>query len=414
LHFAIGDLTALLIELGPWLVLVMTLTETALFIGLLLPAEATVLLAAFLAEEGVFSLEAIAAATVAGAFLGDQIGYVLGRTNKLHIGRRSRRASALRVQYQSVVTDLFRRHSAAAVTVGRFISFVRTLMPWFAGVSRIPYRRFVFYDLLGVMGWSAASVTVGFLVGESWHLVAGWFGTVSAAILVFLLIGGWLLVRRIRRQRRAEWAGAGTQSVLRVGLTGNIASGKSAVADVWASLGAAIIDADVLARQAVEPGTAALEQIVRRFGSGIVQDDGRLDRDALRRRVFRDAIARRDLEGILHPEIGRLREREEARAKDAGADVVVNVVPLLFEVGLNEAMDIVVLVDAPASVRADRLMQHRGLDPDEVRAMMDAQMPAAEKRDRADIVIDNDGTLDDLERKAKEVWEKLGAGRRSA
>lgn len=414
MHFAIGDLTTLLIELGPWLVLAMTLTETALFIGLLLPAEATVLLAAFLAEEGVFSLEAIAAATVVGAFLGDQIGYVLGRTNKLHIGRRSRRASALRVQYQSVVTDLFRRHSAAAVTVGRFISFVRTLMPWFAGVSRIPYRRFVFYDLLGVLGWSAASVSVGFLVGESWHLVAGWFGTVSAAILVLLLIGAWLLVRRIRRQRRAESPETGTQSILRVGLTGNVAGGKSAVADVWARLGAVIIDADVLARQAVEPGTEALEQIVRRFGSGVLQDDGRLDRDALRRRVFRDDIARRDLEGILHPEIGRLREREEARAKDAGADIVVNVVPLLFEVGLNEAMDVVVLVDAPAAVRADRLMQLRGLDPDDAWAMIDAQMPAAEKRDRADIVIDNDGTLDDLERKAKEAWEKLEARRRPA
>ncbi|MEJ2679471.1 MAG: dephospho-CoA kinase [Gemmatimonadota bacterium] len=414
MHFAIGDLTTLLIKLGPWLVLAMTLTETALFIGLLLPAEATVLLAAFLAEEGVFSLEAIAAATVAGAFLGDQIGYILGRTNKLHIGRRSRRASALRVQYQSVVTDLFRRHSAAAVTVGRFISFVRTLMPWFAGVSRIPYRRFVFYDLLGVLGWSAASVTVGFLVGESWHLVAGWFGTVSGAILVLLLIGAWLLVRRVRRQRRAELAGAGTRSVLRVGLTGNIASGKSAVADVWAGLGAAIVDADVLARQVVEPGTGALEQVVRRFGSGILQADGRLDRDALRQRVFHDDVARRDLEGILHPEIGRLREREEARAKDAGADIVVNVVPLLFEVGLNEAMDVVVFVDAPAAVRADRLVQRRGLSPDEARAMIDAQMPAADKRGRADIVIDNNGTLDDLERKAKEVWEKLAAGRRSA
>lgn len=407
MHLVFDDLTTLLITLGPWLVLAMTLAETALFVGLLLPAEATVLLAAFLAEEGVFSLESIAAATVAGAFLGDQIGYVLGRTNRLHIGRRSRRASALRVQYQGAVTDLFRRHSATAVTIGRFISFVRTLMPWFAGVSRIPYRRFVLYDLLGVLGWSAASVSLGFLVGESWHLVAGWFGTVSAAILVLLLIGVWLLVRRVRRQRRTEQAARAPEGLVRVGLTGNIASGKSAVADVWAGLGATIIDADVLARRAVEPGTDALARIVDRFGDDVLQADGQLDRAALRRRVFADEAARRDLEGILHPEIARLRADEETHGRAAGAAVIVNVVPLLFEVGLDEAMDVVVLVDAPESVRAERLMEHRGLSPEEARAMIDAQMPAATKRNRADIVIDNDGTLDELERKAAEVWERL-------
>ncbi|MEJ2215798.1 MAG: dephospho-CoA kinase [Gemmatimonadota bacterium] len=414
MHLAFNELTTLLIRLGPWLVLAMTLTETALFIGLLLPAEATVLLAAFLAEEGVFSLEEIAVATVAGAFIGDQIGYVLGRTNRLYIGRRSRRASALRIQYQSVVTDLFRRHSAAAVTVGRFISFVRTLMPWVAGVTRIPYRRFVFYDLLGVLGWSTASVALGFLVGESWHLVAGWFGTVSAAILVLLVVGGWLLVRRVRRQRRTEQENTPGQSGLRVGLTGNIASGKSAVADVWARLGAVIIDADVLARRAVEPGTVALARIADRFGPDILRPDGRLDRDALRRRVFADEAARRDLEDILHPEIARLRADEEAAARAAGADVVVNVVPLLFEVGLDEAMDVVVLVDAPVAVRTDRLVQDRGLAPEEARGMIEAQEPAAAKRARAHIVIDNDGTLEELERKAKEAWESLKARTPSA
>jgi len=413
LHIVFEDLTTLLITLGPWLVLAMTMAETALFVGLLLPAEATVLLAAFLAEEGLFSLESIAAATVFGAFIGDQIGYVLGRTNRLHIGRRSRRASALRVQYQGAVTDLFRRHSAAAVTVGRFISFVRTLMPWFAGVSRIPYRRFVLYDLVGVLGWSAASITLGYLVGESWHLVAGWFGTVSAAILGLLLIGVAFLVLRARRQRRAGSADTGRKAMLRVGLTGNIASGKSAVADAWARLGATIIDADVLARRAVEPGTEALARIAERFGPEILCD-GQLDRDALRRRVFQDEPARRALEAILHPEIARLRAEEEARAGAAGADVVVNVVPLLFEVNLADAMDVVVLVDAPVSVRADRLVQHRGLSPDEARAMIEAQMPAAGKRERADLIIDNDGTLDELERKAKEAWQTLKARRPSA
>jgi len=410
LHFALDDLTALLVALGPWLVLAMTFAETAFFVGLLLPAEATVLLAAFLAEEGVFSIQAIALATVAGAFLGDQFGYVLGRTNRLRLGRSTGRAGALRRQYQGAVTDLFRRHSAAAVTVGRFISFVRTLMPWFAGVSRVPYRRFVLYDALGVLGWSAASVTVGFLVGESWHLVAGWLGTVSGAILVILLVGSWLLVRRMRRLRWTE----PEPGMLRVGLTGNIAAGKSAVADAWARHGAVLIDADVLARRAVASGTETLARVVERFGPDVLQPDGHLDRAAVRRLVFDNDAARRQLEGILHPEIARLRAVEEEAARAAGARIVVNVVPLLFEVGLDAAMDVVVLVDAPADVRAGRLVRDRGLSPEEARAMIDAQMPAASKRERADIVIDNDGTRDELDRKATDAWKKLEAARPSA
>jgi dephospho-CoA kinase len=195
--------------------------------------------------------------------------------------------------------------------------------------------------------------------------------------------------------------------MFRVGLTGNIASGKSTVARVWARLGAAIIDADVLARRAVEPGMPAFRRIVETFGPDVLAADGRLDRAALRRIVFRDPAARARLEAIVHPEVARLREEEEAALAARGAEIVVHDVPLLFEVGLEDAFDVVVLVDAPEAIRLERLVRDRGLDEAEARRMIDAQMPAAEKRGRADYIIDNDGTLQDLESRATETWRKI-------
>jgi dephospho-CoA kinase len=195
--------------------------------------------------------------------------------------------------------------------------------------------------------------------------------------------------------------------MFRVGLTGNIASGKSTVARVWARLGAAIIDADVLARRAVEPGMPAFRRIVETFGPDVLAADGRLDRAALRRIVFRDPAARARLEAIVHPEVARLREEEEAALAARGAEIVVHDVPLLFEVGLEDAFDVVVLVDAPEAIRLERLVRDRGLDEAEARHMIDAQMPAAEKRGRADYIIDNDGTLQDLESRATETWRKI-------
>jgi dephospho-CoA kinase len=123
--------------------------------------------------------------------------------------------------------------------------------------------------------------------------------------------------------------------VYRVGLTGNIASGKSTVADEWVRLGVALIDADELARAAVEPGTAGLAHVRAEFGDAVIADDGSLDRAALRHVVFSDQEKRGRLEGILHPEIARLRDGMEAALRDAGRDIVVHVIPLLFEVGLH-------------------------------------------------------------------------------
>lgn len=197
--------------------------------------------------------------------------------------------------------------------------------------------------------------------------------------------------------------------MLRVALTGNIASGKSAVARVWQEQGAAVIDADELAREAVGPGTPALARISARFGSDVLRADGSLDRAALRRLVFADTARRAALEAIVHPEIRRLRDAREARLAGLGTRIVVNVIPLLFETGMQHEFDEVVLVDAPEEVRRARLVELRGLDDGEARAMMEAQMPASAKRAGASIVIENDGTREALEQRAREVWLHLQA-----
>lgn len=194
----------------------------------------------------------------------------------------------------------------------------------------------------------------------------------------------------------------------RVGLTGNIASGKSAVADEWGRLGAYIIDADLLARKAVEPGSDALRRIEERFGSDVLVN-GALDRAALGRIVFGDSARRRELEAIVHPEVERLRAEEEVLAAERGHSIIVHVIPLLFETGLDSRVDAVVLVDADERVRLERLMTRRALSDRDAQAMIDAQQPAPEKRARADHVIDNNGTLEDLAERAREVWSQIVA-----
>ena len=195
--------------------------------------------------------------------------------------------------------------------------------------------------------------------------------------------------------------------MLRVGLTGNIASGKSTVSRVWARLGAHVIDADELARRAVEPGSPGLARLVEEFGPGILDDDGRLDRGAMRRLVFRDPEARRRLEAGVHPEVARLRAEAEAALAEAGVDVVVNEIPLLFEVGLESSFDIVVLVEADVATRLERLMRTRGLDRAEALRMIEAQMPSEMKRAGADYIIRNDGTVAELEAEAERVWREI-------
>lgn len=198
-------------------------------------------------------------------------------------------------------------------------------------------------------------------------------------------------------------------AMLNVALTGNIASGKSEVADVWRRAGARIIDADVLARRAVEPGSDALRQIVERWGPGMLQPSGELDRAALRDIVFRDTGEREALERIVHPVVARLRAAEIARAVEAGDRIVVSDIPLLFETGMEGNFDFVVLVDAPESERIRRLVDLRGLDRNEALRMVAAQLPAAVKRMKADIIIENDQSLEALRSQAATIWRELQA-----
>jgi dephospho-CoA kinase len=194
-----------------------------------------------------------------------------------------------------------------------------------------------------------------------------------------------------------------------VGLTGNIAAGKSEVARRLAARGATIIDADQLAREAVAVGSPTLAAIVKRWGPTAVTADGTLDRAELRRIIFANEAERGALEAIVHPEVARLRARDVEKARAAGATVVICDIPLLFEAGLEGTVDAIILVDAPAAVRRERLIKRRGLPPAEADAMLAAQWPSERKRERATWIIDNDGALSALDARVDAIWSELAA-----
>ncbi|UBQ01161.1 dephospho-CoA kinase [Curtobacterium sp. TXMA1] len=195
-----------------------------------------------------------------------------------------------------------------------------------------------------------------------------------------------------------------------IGLTGGIAAGKSTVSRRWAEHGAVVVDADQLARQAVAPGSPGLARVAERFGTGVLAPDGSLDRPALGSIVFADAAARKDLEAITHPEVWRLAQQafDRAEAADPGA-VVVYDVPLLAEARDSRPIrfDAVVVVDAPAAQRVERLVAHRGLPRDEAERRVAAQASDAERLALADHVVDATGSLADTLRSADEVWERI-------
>jgi dephospho-CoA kinase len=194
-----------------------------------------------------------------------------------------------------------------------------------------------------------------------------------------------------------------------IGLTGNIASGKTAVADRFARRGATIIDADVLAREAVTKGSAALESIVKKWGRGVLDADGNLDRASLRHIVFENQADLDELNEIVHPEIRRLRANEIDGARRRGDKVVVCVVPLLFERHLAGEFDTIVLVDAPRTLRLERIVRDRGIDEAEAMKMIASQMPADLKRAGSDYVIENAGSLDELEAEVDRVWDAINS-----
>ena len=197
--------------------------------------------------------------------------------------------------------------------------------------------------------------------------------------------------------------------MLLVALTGNIASGKSSVASMFASRGATLIDADVLARLAVRVGTPGYDAIVRRWGNSVLSADGVLDRGALRGIVFEQPEELRALNAIVHPVVERMRSELLASSRARGDRLVICDIPLLFENNLADGFDRIVLVDAPRPLRLERLVRDRGLRETEAMAMIAQQMPADLKRARADFVIDNDGSRDALAQRVDEVWRALSA-----
>jgi dephospho-CoA kinase len=202
--------------------------------------------------------------------------------------------------------------------------------------------------------------------------------------------------------------------MLLVGLTGNIASGKSTVTHLLAERGAIVIDADILARRAVEPGTPALRAIVERWGERMLLPDGSLDRAALRELVFQHPEELEALNGIVHPEVARLRAEELASARARGDRQVVCDIPHHFQRHQTDEIEFLVQVDAPRSIRLERLVNYRGLTHEEAMHMIAAQMPAQLKRARADFVIENDADLPSLARQVDELWAVLASAAASS
>lgn len=193
--------------------------------------------------------------------------------------------------------------------------------------------------------------------------------------------------------------------MITVGLTGGIGSGKSEVARRLAARGAVVIDADVLAREALAPGTDGLAKVVAQFGDAVLAPDGSLDRPGLGRIVFADPQRLAALNAIVHPYVGR-RSQELIAAAPADA-VVVYDVPLLVENDLAPSYDVVVVVDVPPETQLARLTQQRGMTEADARARMSAQAAREQRRSVADVVIDNDGDLKSLDAQVAQLWVEL-------
>jgi dephospho-CoA kinase len=193
--------------------------------------------------------------------------------------------------------------------------------------------------------------------------------------------------------------------VLRVGLTGGIGAGKSEVSKHLAAQGAVIIDADLIAREVVAAGTDGLAAVIEAFGPEVLGADGALDRVRLGDIVFSDQQKLTSLNSIVHPRVGaRMRELEEAAGPGS---VVVHDVPLIAENGLASAYDLVVVVDVPPRIQLDRLVRLRGMSREQAQARMSAQASREQRLSIADIVVDNSGSLAELDRQAGELWSEL-------
>ena len=193
-----------------------------------------------------------------------------------------------------------------------------------------------------------------------------------------------------------------------LGITGSIASGKSLVAELLHKRGAAVLSADQLAREVVEPGSPVLDSLVLQFGEEILTRAGELDRENLGRLVFADEDARQRLNALLHPAIAELSERRLFELVKSGAALIVYEAPLLYEAGAEKRVDKVVVVTVDPEVQLQRIVARDQLDESAARLRVAAQMPQEEKVARADYVIDNSGSITDLEKEVVRLWHELG------
>ena len=195
--------------------------------------------------------------------------------------------------------------------------------------------------------------------------------------------------------------------MLSVGLTGGIGSGKSAVTRALAARGAAVVDADVVAREVVAPGTPGLAAVVEAFGEQVLRADGSLDREALGKRVFSDPEQLARLNAIVHPRVGERTAQLMAEAEASGARILVHDVPLLVENGLAGLYDVVVVVAASPATQLERLVGLRGMTEQDARARIAAQAPLADKLAVADHVVHNDGSRQELSSQVQQLWREL-------
>lgn len=196
--------------------------------------------------------------------------------------------------------------------------------------------------------------------------------------------------------------------MLMAGLTGGIASGKSTVTAIMQKAGAVIIDADVIAHQVVAPGLPAWKAIKSRFGPQVLKPDGAIDRAKLGDLVFNDPGLRKELEGIIHPRVRDKIDDEVTQLRHVSPNVVViQDIPLLFETGMTEGLDEIIVVYVPAALQIERLIQRDGIEMEAAKARIDAQLSIEEKRRLATIVIDNSGDVDQTRKQTLKVYECL-------
>lgn len=195
--------------------------------------------------------------------------------------------------------------------------------------------------------------------------------------------------------------------MLKVGLTGGIGSGKSAVSAELTTHGAVVIDADAIAREVVEPGTPGLTRVVAEFGEQVLTEDGRLNRPKLGELVFADESQLSRLNAIVHPLVGERSGQLMEQALADNAEIVVYDVPLLVENGLGPLYDVVVVVDAPDELRVERVATNRGMPREQVWARVRSQADRETRLAAADLVVDNSGSLQDLRDRVSDLWTEL-------